>query len=221
MRIIAAFAIVGTLLSSAATAQTAPGKRPPTSAELAATAATSPMPAAAPASTVSSTYRVSAGDSLEIYVWGDERLQRVMTVLPDGTFAFPLAGTVIAAGHTSNQIEAELSRLLAPQYKGVAPQVTVSVKATGGMQVSVIGKVRSPGSFSPNRYLTLLDVLALSGGPTDFADVNNIVILRHEGSRSTVVRAKVAGMLKGRPSDNDLTGTGNPQLLAGDTVVVP
>ena len=221
MRIIAALAIVGALLPSALTAQTASSKRTPTSAELAAAAATSPMPAAPAASDISSTYRVSPGDQLDIYVWGDERLQRGMMVLPDGTFAFPLAGTVKALGRTPNQIEAELSRLLAPQYKGVAPQVTVSVRQTTGMQVSVIGKVRSPGSFSPTRYVTLLDLLALCGGPTDFADVNNIVILRHDGNRTTVLRAKVGGMLKGRPSDNDLTGSGNPQLLAGDTVVVP
>ena len=221
MRIIAACAIAGALLPSTLTAQPAPAKRAPTSDELRTAAATSPEPVAPAASTVSSTYRISSGDLLDIYVWGDERLQRAMTVLPDGTFAFPLAGTVKAVGRTPNDIEAELSRLLAPQYKGVAPQVTVSVKQTTGMQVSVIGKVRSPGSFSPNHYLTLLDVLALSGGPTDFADVNNIVILRHDGNRTTVVRAKVAGMLKGRPSDTDLTGAGNPQLLSGDTVVVP
>lgn len=34
-------------------------------------------------------YRINAGDELEINVWGEERLQRTVRVLPDGTFSFP------------------------------------------------------------------------------------------------------------------------------------
>jgi polysaccharide export outer membrane protein len=168
-----------------------------------------------------STYRISAGDMIDVYVWGDERLQRSLTILPDGTFGFPLAGTVMAAGHTTSDVEAELSRLLAPQYKGVAPQVTVSVKQSTGMQISVIGKVRGPGSFSPTRYVTVLDALALAGGPTDFADLSNVVVLRNRGGKTTVVRVRLGGVLKGKPSDSDLAGDAIPQLMAGDTVVVP
>lgn len=168
-----------------------------------------------------STYRISAGDVIEAYVWGDERLQRTLTILPDGTFGFPLAGTVMAGGRTTNEVEAELSRLLAPQYKGVAPQVTISVKQSTGMQISVIGKVKGPGTFSPTRYVTVLDALALAGGPTEFADLSNVVILRNQGGKSSVVRARLGGVLKGRPTDSDLSGEGIPQLLAGDTVVVP
>lgn len=175
------------------------------------------VPAAQAPKSATSTYRISAGDQLDIYVWGDERLQRAVTVLPDGTFGFPLAGTVMAAGHTTNEVEAELSRLLAPQYKGVAPQVTASVRQSSGMQISVIGKVKGPGTFSPTRYVTVLDALALAGGPSEFADVGNIVILRNNGGKSEVIRAKLGNVLKGRPSDGDAI----PQLRAGDTVVVP
>jgi len=176
-----------------------------------------PVPAATAPKSATSTYRISAGDQLDIYVWGDERLQRSVTVLPDGTFGFPLAGTVMAAGHTTNEVEAELSRLLAPQYKDVAPQVTASVRQSSGMQISVIGKVKAPGTFSPTRYVTVLDALALAGGPSEFADAGNIVILRNAGGKSQVIRTRLGNVLKGRPSDGDSI----PQLLAGDTVIVP
>jgi polysaccharide biosynthesis/export protein len=167
------------------------------------------------------TYHISPGDQLDIYVWGDERLQRSLSVLPDGTFAFPLAGTVHAAGRTPTDIEGELSKRLASQYKGEAPQVTVSVKVPSGMQVSVIGKVRAPGTFTPTRYVTVLDILAMAGGPTDFADVSNIVILRKDGGKTSVIHAKLGGLLKGKPSSGDLSMDGMPQLMAGDTVIVP
>jgi polysaccharide export outer membrane protein len=208
------------LLAGALSAQTPP-TRSPAPAQSAPQVTPQPQPAGTAASSARSTYRISAGDQLDVYVWGDERLQRSLTVLPDGTFGFPLAGTVMASGRTPNDVESELSRLLAPQYKGVAPQVTVSVKQSTGMQISVIGKVKSPGTFSPTRYVTVLDALALAGGPTEFADLGNIVVLRNNGGRSTVVRARLTGVLKGRPGDADLTGESIPQLAAGDTVVVP
>jgi polysaccharide export outer membrane protein len=176
-----------------------------------------PRPPAPP----SSAYRISPGDQVEIYVWGDERLQRQLSILPDGSFAFPLAGTISAAGRTPPEVEAELSKLLAPQYKGVPPQVTVSVRAPSGMQISVIGKVRNPGNFSPTRYVDVLGALALAGGPTDFADVGNIIILRRQGDGTTVIRARLSNVLKGRPAAEDLSSASVPQLMAGDTVVVP
>ncbi len=205
------FALAITAPAPAAPQAPAPASAPPVS--------TAAQPAATAPVSATSTYRISAGDVIEIYVWGDERLQRSLSVLPDGSFAFPLAGTVMAAGHTSNEIEAQLSRLLAGQYKGVPPQVTVSVRAPSGMQVSVIGKVHSPGTFSPTRYLTVLDALALAGGPTDFADVGGIVVLRNVNGRLTTIKAKLGGLLKGKAGDGDLADI--PQLYAGDTVIVP
>ena len=192
----------GLLIACAAVAQNAP-------------------PAAGGGGGDSGAYRINPGDILDIYVWGDERLQRALSVLPDGSFAFPLAGTVHAAGMSPTMVEAELSKMLANQYTGVAPQVTVSVKTPGGMQISVIGKVKAPGTMSPTRYVTALDALALAGGPTEFADVNNIIVLRHVGNRTTVLHTRLGSILKGRPTDADLTGEGVPQMMAGDTLVVP
>jgi len=218
------------LAQAASVLAQAPAVAPPPAASTAATTAPATPPAsqprpiqitpasAAPQGAVS-TYKISPGDSLDIYVWGDERLSRTLTVLPDGTFSFPLAGTVKGSGHSSNEVEAELSRLLAGQYKGIPPQVTVSVRTPTGMQISVIGKVHSPGTFTPTRYLTVLDALALSGGPTEYADVGNIIVLRNTNGKVEAIRAKLGGVLKGKPNTDELGSL--PQLIAGDTVVVP
>jgi polysaccharide export outer membrane protein len=175
----------------------------------------------APKSDDAAAYRINAGDQIEIYVWGDERLQRGLTVLPDGSFAFPLVGTVQAQGRTPTDIEAEISRRLAEQYKGEAPQVTVSVKVPSGNQISVIGKVRTPGTFSSSRNINVLDALTLAGGPSEFADVGNIVILRQENGKTTSFRVHLSNVLKGKPSASDLSDNGIPELRAGDTVIVP
>src|SRR3982751_5759795 len=79
-------------------------------------------------------YRISPGDDLEIMVWGDERLQKVVRVLPDGSFGFPLVGQVMAAGALPSDIQRIITAGLKPQYKDVVPQVTVLVKTPGGYQ---------------------------------------------------------------------------------------
>ena len=94
-------------------------------------------------------YRINPGDEVEVYVWGEERLQRTVKVLPDGTFSFPLVGQINALNKLPRDIEAEVARGLKPQYRDNVPQVTVSVRAPAGLQFSVAGKVKAPGAFTP------------------------------------------------------------------------
>src|SRR5690349_664831 len=94
-------------------------------------------------------YRINPGDELTISVWGEERLGRDVSVLPDGTIAYPLVGQVHAAGMLPTEIESRITAGLKPQYRGPVPQVTVSVKRASGFQFSVIGKVKAPGTFTP------------------------------------------------------------------------
>ena len=166
-------------------------------------------------------YRINPGDELEVYVWGEERLQRVIRVLPDGTMAMPLVGQLNAQGLLPEQLQEAISKRLAGQYRGAVPQVTVSVRSPSGLQFSVVGKVRSPGSFTPGRYVNLLEALSLAGGPAEFANLDNISIVRKNGNSITSIRARLAGVLRnGVPSD----GAGDrliPRIESGDTIVVP
>lgn len=181
--------------------------------------AQSPAPANAPQGPAG-TYLINPSDELEIYVWGDERLQRVLRVLPDGTFSFPLVGVVHAAGRTTVDVEDEVEKRLAAQYREAPPQVTVSVRNAAGMMFSVIGKVRSPGTFPLSRPLDVLQALSLAGGPGEFADVGSVMILRRQGDKPAIIRTRLTDVLRGRVSANDL-GDGLPTLMSGDVVVVP
>ena len=84
--------VVASMAGVASSAQAQPAEAP-VPAPKPAIAAT-----AAQVSTAASTYRINAGDELEIYVWGEERLQRKVKVLPDGTMAFPLVGQIKVQG---------------------------------------------------------------------------------------------------------------------------
>jgi len=180
-------------------------------------AAQAPAPASSAAA--ATPYRVNPGDELEVMVWGDERLQKDVLVLPDGTFAFPLVGQVQAAGKLPGEIERVITVGLQPQYKGPVPQVTVSVKRAAGYQFSVVGKVRSPGTFTPGRYVNALEALAIAGGPSEFANLGGAKIIRKAGTQLYVVPVRLQDALRG---DNDtLSRNEIPRIESGDTLVVP
>ena len=165
-------------------------------------------------------YRINAGDELEIFVWGEERLQRAVRVLPDGTFSFPLVGKIVALNSLPTEVESKITAGLAPQYRGAVPKVTVSVRSPAGMQFSVIGKVRSPGTFTPGRYVNALEAMSFAGGPTEFAELGNIIIVRKAGGTGlNAVRVNLKDVLNGSP--RNLTPSAIPQIRGGDTVIVP
>lgn len=164
-------------------------------------------------------YRINPCDEIEVMVWGDERLQRAVRVLPDGTFAFPLVGQVVAAGQLPAELERIITAALRPQYRGVVPQVTVSVRNPSGYTFSVVGKVRAPGTYTPGRYVNALEALTIAGGPTEFASVGNVSILRKSGMRLQTIRVRLSDALKGDTSR--LTESDIPFIQSGDTLVVP
>jgi polysaccharide export outer membrane protein len=158
-------------------------------------------------------YRVQPGDVLTISVWKERDLQGEILVRPDGGVSFPLAGDVSADGMTTQQI----TEALAAKLKRFIPDpvVTVSVKQIGGNRVYVLGKVNRPGEFMFSRPVDVMQALALAGGATPFAEVNDIRILRREGGVLRSLTFRYAEVERGKELAQ------NVLLQSGDTVVVP
>lgn len=166
-------------------------------------------------------YRVNPGDELQISVWREDQLQRTVIVLPDGSISFPLVGRINASGRTTRQIEAEITAGLAGKYvDGNVPDVTVAVSKTSGLQFSVIGKVASPGTFSPGRYLTLLEALSLAGGVNEFASLDSVVVVRKSGDGLVVIPVRLSDILRSK-SVSAAAVNALPLIRSGDTVIVP
>ncbi len=84
-----------------------------------------------------------------------------------GYISLPLIGRVRAAGHTPEQLEAELSRRLKTYIR--EPRVSVSISRFRNQPVSVIGAVNSPGVHQLEGRKTLIEILSLAGGLRDDA----------------------------------------------------
>lgn len=164
-------------------------------------------------------YTVNPGDQLEVYVWGEPRLQRQIRVLPDGSFSFPLVGRVIAQGLSPEQIEATITKGLASQYNGAPPQVTVSVTNPVGYVFSVVGHVRGASTFTPGRYVNVMEAIAMAGGPDEFANLDNVTIIHKTDKGLVAQRVRLGGIMKGNISES--LASSIPQIETGDTVIVP
>lgn len=166
-------------------------------------------------------YRVNPGDELQVSVWREDQLQRTVMVLPDGTLSFPLVGQIAGAGRTTREIEQSIVERLASKYvDGNVPDVTVAVSKTSGLQFSVIGKVRSTGIFTPGRYVTVIEALTFAGGPDEFANLDNVVIVRKTANGTIAIPVRLASILRGKTVNAEALN-GLPVLLSGDTIIVP
>lgn len=183
--------------------------------------ASKPVTGPAPSTISLPVYRINPGDELEINVWREDQLQRVVKVLPDGTIAFPLVGSIQAAGRTTADIETMIASGLTNKYvDGKVPDVTVAVRSASGLQFSVIGKVKGAGTFTPGRYVTLLEALSLAGGADEFASLDNIVIVRKTPTGLVSIPARLGGILRSKAVSADAVKN-IPMIESGDTVIVP
>lgn len=160
-----------------------------------------------------SDYRLQPGDLLLVSVWREPDLTGEVLVRPDGALSFPLAGETPAAGRTLAQLQADLEQ----RVRKFVPEavVTVSVRALSGNRVYVIGKVARPGDIPLIRPTDVMQVLALAGGTTPFADLNDIKILRRENGRQSVIAFRYGDVERGRGLEQ------NVLVQGGDTVIVP
>ncbi len=167
-------------------------------------------------------YLINAGDILEVFVWGEERLQRQVRVLPDGTFVFPLAGTVVAEGRAPADIADEIRFRIQNQFREVVPEVSVAVSDPAGLRIYVVGKVQAPGSFVIGRYVNPMQALTLAGGPSEFADVDNALILRESPTGQVVRRVRLGEVLGGaRRLGNRSQLPELETMQSGDVLVIP
>jgi polysaccharide biosynthesis/export protein len=159
------------------------------------------------------TYRIGPGDILDISVWKDEALTKLVPVLPDGTISFPLVGKLTAGGRTLDDFKADLEARI--QRYVPEPVISVSIQQVNSMMVYVIGRVNSPGRVVLNNNVTALQALAMAGGPNPFAKRNKIKIFREEADRTLIFDFPYDDISQGEQL------AFNIEMKRGDVMVVP
>ncbi|HEY6362282.1 MAG TPA: polysaccharide biosynthesis/export family protein [Vicinamibacterales bacterium] len=125
-------------------------------------------------------YVIGPEDVLDVSVWENTQISRTVPVRPDGKISLPLVNDVQAAGLTPMQLREALTALLVP-YVSI-PAVSVIVREVHSFKVTVLGEVRTPGRYHLKSRSTVLDLLAMAGGLTEYAARGRIVVLRRDGA---------------------------------------
>lgn len=155
---------------------------------------------------------IRINDRLAIRVLGEPDISGDgFRVDANGLVQMPLAGEMVVAGKTPNQVRAEVTRRLGARYIR-DPQVAVVVVERARSTFAVEGAVREPGVFEANPDTTLLAALAQAKSPTNVARTNEVIIFRQINGERMGARFSLGDIRNGRASD--------PRVLAGDTIVV-
>jgi polysaccharide export outer membrane protein len=128
--------------------------------------------------TKADTYRIEAGDVLEVIILGEEDLARTVMVMHNGTISFPLVGEVRVVGLTTDQASSALGQRLEKYF--VHPVVSITLQSPTLPYVSVFGEVLRQGAITYQRGLRVTDYIALAGGPTPTANLGNVRVVRFQ-----------------------------------------
>jgi polysaccharide export outer membrane protein len=162
-------------------------------------------------------YVIGPEDLLDIAVWNNAAMSRTVPVRPDGKISLPLLNDVQAAGLTPMQLRDALGKALAAYI--ATPEVSVIVREVHSFKVAVIGEVKAPGRYELGSGATVLDVLAMAGGLSEYADRGRIVILRRDGAATKRVPFDYGKVM----SRSDETNGGHDNFLVrpADIILVP
>ena len=199
----------GTGTTGAGTGTTTPaGTFKPAAAGVAQPAARPPQAVTAPAD-----YIIGPDDILTIAYWREKDLSADVVVRPDGKVSLPLVNDIQAAGLTPDQLRDAVQKA-AGKYV-TDPSVTIVVKQINSRKVFVTGSVNKPGPIPMNEAMTVLQVLAMAGGLTEFANEKEILILRTERGQQQTFKFNYKDVRRGKSLQQNIV------LKPGDTIVVP
>ncbi|MBW9271073.1 MAG: polysaccharide export protein [Candidatus Thiodiazotropha sp. (ex. Lucinisca nassula)] len=161
-------------------------------------------------------YLIGPGDTLNVFVWGDQELTTDVVVRPDGLITTPLVEDLQASGKTPTELARNLEARLSKFVKN--PKVTVSVRQFVGRyteQVRVVGQASQPQSLPFREGMTLLDVIIEVGGLTEFASGNSATIVRKIDGKTSQYRVRLDDLIR----DGDISA--NVRMMPGDVLIIP
>jgi len=150
---------------------------------------------------------------LSINVWREEALTRQVPVRRDGKISLPLIDEIHAAGLTPLQLKEKLTLRLKDFIDN--PNVSVIVTEANSQKVYVSGEVKTPGVYPLRGETTLLQIIPMAGGFTEWADQKKVLIIRKEGGKDRRIVVNYKKIVSGEDMSY------NTILKPGDTVIVP
>lgn len=158
-------------------------------------------------------YVIGPEDVLYIHVWREDALSKTVPVRLDGNISLPIINEIKAAGLTPLQLKEALTQRLKEFIE--TPNVSVTVVEANSFKVYVSGQVKTPGVYRLRSETTVLQIIPMAGGFSEWANQKKILIIRRENGKETRITVNYKKIMKGDNSGSNIT------LKSGDTVIVP
>jgi polysaccharide biosynthesis/export protein len=159
-------------------------------------------------------YVIGPDDVLQVLFWREKELSAEVTVRPDGMVSLPLLNDVKAAGLTPEQLRDAVTKA-ATRFFEVDPNVSINIKAINSRKVFITGSVGKPGPYPLSAPTTVLQLISMAGGLTEFAKQKDIAVMRTEGGKPLRLPFNYKDVVKGKNLKQNI------ELKPGDTVIVP
>lgn len=161
-------------------------------------------------------YKLQPFDLIKVQVFQEPDLEREVRISKDNTVILPLIGTIELKDKTVHEAELMMADLYNKDYL-VNPQINITVMEYAPRTVNVLGAVNTPGSvlIPPEQELSLLDVIARSGGFSRLANRTKVSLTRKQTDGQTQNFTINA--------DHLMSGDGAQSYIvqSGDVVFVP
>ena len=164
--------------------------------------------------TAGSTYKIRPGDEIEILVWEQPSFNTLTSVSRMGTIAIPLVGEILVTGLTQDELKRSLEPKLMEYIRGDI-NLTVLIRNTDTMIVSIIGMVTRPDNYSVADQTSIFRLLATAGGHTELADLSKVKIYKHASPEDFVKVNLIEYLESGQLNSSPLI------VRPGDIVYVP
>jgi protein involved in polysaccharide export with SLBB domain len=158
-------------------------------------------------------YRINFGDVLEFKFFNNDRFNETVTVRPDGRISLQRLGDLLVLGRTPEEVDSVVTAAYAAII--ISPDVTVFLREFGQQVVYVLGEVDRPGEIDYRRGMTLLQAVALAGGPNREAKMSSVLVIRQDQSDLVAARWDMNQLMDGR-----LDG-GDPRVMPYDVIYIP
>jgi protein involved in polysaccharide export with SLBB domain len=159
---------------------------------------------------VPSNYIVGPGDTIDVFLYGNQDHAYQMVVGRDGRINFPQLGPFNVGGQLFSSVQSQIEARVARQMIGV--RASISMAETRSIQVFVMGDAYEPGTYTISGLGTLTSALYAAGGVRRTGSLRNIELKRN----GTVVRKLDLYdlLIHGNTTDD-------AKLLQGDVVFIP
>ncbi len=146
---------------------------------------TGDVPALAAMAQADPSYVLSPGDKLKVTVFNEPDLTGEFQVNQSGEIAFPLIGTIRAAGLSTGEFQNQLLRRL---RNGYVRNARVSIEIASYRPFNVFGEVRNAGQYPFRPGLTVQDAIAMAGGFTYRANSRTAYLRRANANAEMTVQ---------------------------------